>query len=242
MKWALICGASGDIGQQIAVDLAAEGWSLYLHYHRATAKIMTLVEKLTQAHPKQDFIMFKQDMTDQGSAEQIASQIFTSLDAVIFAQGTTEYGLFRNLSPTKFDQMLAMQLQTPLRLIALLEDKLVQSEAGRIVFIGSVYGGNGSALEVGYSTLKGALSAFCSAYSKEVASTGLTVNVIAPGAVKTQMNMTFSAEEKAEVAETIPKGRFAVPKEISYFVKSLLPKEAGYLTGQTLYVTGGWLR
>lgn len=242
MKWALICGASGDIGQQIAIDLAANGWSLYLHYHRATAKIMTLVAELAKTYPKQDFITFSQDMTELESAQQIAKQVFTTLDAVIFAQGTTEYGLFRELQPTKFDQMLAMQLQTPLRLVALLEDKLVQSKAGRIIFIGSVYGGNGSALEVGYSTLKGALSAFCSAYSKEVASTGLTVNVIAPGAVQTQMNLTFSAAEKADVAEMIPKGRFADPKEISYFVKSLLPKEAGYLTGQTLYVTGGWLR
>ena len=77
---------------------------------------------------------------------------------------------------------------SPLRIVQSLQDKLAESEFGRIVFVGSVYGGAGSAMEVGYSTVKGALSAFSRAYAKEVASLGITVNVIAPGAVDTQMN------------------------------------------------------
>ncbi|KRL83557.1 elongation factor P 5-aminopentanone reductase [Ligilactobacillus apodemi] len=242
MSWALICGASGDIGSQIARDLAAKGWSLYLHYHHNQAKVTELVENLATTYPKQDFLPLQCDLTEVKNVEKLAQSIFGGLDAVIFAQGTTEYGLFSQLPPKKFAAMLNMQVQSPLRLLALLETKLAQSKAGRIVFIGSVYGGAGSSLEVAYSTIKGAQSAFCKAYSKEVASLDITVNTVAPGAVDTQMNQVFSENEKDEVCEEIPLGRFARPTEISYFVSMLLDEKASYLTGQTLYVTGGWLK
>ena len=94
--------------------------------------------------------------------------------------------------------------KSPLRFDPLLEAKLARSQAARIVFIGSVYGGAGSALEVGYSTVKGAQSAFCKAYSKEVASLGITVNTLAPGAIDTQMNQMFSGSERQAVKEEIP--------------------------------------
>ena len=70
----------------------------------------------------------------------------------------------------------------------------------------------------------------------------ITVNTVAPGAVDTQMNQVFSENEKDEVCKEIPLGRFARPTEISYFVSMLLDEKASYLTGQTLYVTGGWLK
>src|SRR5699024_7203275 len=113
---------------------------------------------------------------------------------------------------------------------------------GRIVFVGSVYGGSGSAMEVGYSTVKGALSAFVAAYSQEVASLGITANVVAPGAVSTKMNLTFTPQERQEVSSQIPAGYFAKPSEISYWICSMLDQQASYLTGQTIYVTGGWLK
>lgn len=241
MKWALIIGASGDIGQQIARDLAQDGWSLYLHYHQNTDKICNLAQELQTEYAKQDFLTLQYDLTDCEHLEQITNNLF-ALDAVVFAQGTTWYSLFSELPAGQLSTMLKMQVETPLLLLQKLETKLTRSPNGRIVFIGSIYGGVGSAMEVGYSTVKGALSAFVSAYSKEVASLGITVNVVAPGAVDTQMNMTFAAEEKAAVAAEIPVGRFAKVSEISYWVQSLLSEKADYLTGQTLYVTGGWLK
>lgn len=241
MKWALIIGASGDIGTQTAVDLAQQGWSLYLHYFNNQEKAHALREKLQQDYPRQDFLLLQADLSQTESASAIAGQLF-SLDAVIFAQGTTDYGLFADEDPVIMAQMLLMQLQTPLTLVQKVQDKLARSGQGRIVFVGSVYGGAGSAMEVGYSTVKGALSAFASAYSKEVASLGITVNVVAPGAVATRMNQTFTPEEQEAVAQEIPAGHFAAPAQISYWICSLLAENASYLTGQTIYVTGGWLK
>ena len=137
--------------------------------------------------------------------------------------------------------LMRVHLLTPMALLTKIEHKLAQSGHGRVVFIGSVYGGAGSAMEVAYSTVKGAQSAFAKAYAQEVASLGITVNVVAPGAVTTKMNTKmFDQATLTKVREEIPAARFATPQDISYYVTMLVAKDAAYLTGQTLYVTGGW--
>ncbi|KRL04781.1 elongation factor P 5-aminopentanone reductase [Liquorilactobacillus oeni] len=241
MKWALVIGASGDIGSDVVQDLAQRGWSLYLHYNKNSKRIADLIAQLRQRYSSQDFLGIQADLLKENSAEKVKEQLFC-LDALIFAEGTTSYGLFREMPSAQLHEMLQMQIVTPFRLIQLLEDKLAQNHFGRIIFIGSVYGGAGSAMEVGYSTVKGALTAFAAAYSKEVASLGVTVNVIAPGAVATQMNKLFTVEEKNEIDDKIPLGRFASTSEISYWVCAMLKERASYMTGQTIYVTGGWLK
>ena len=241
MRWALILGSSGDIGTQTAMDLAEKGWSLYLHYYKGQKKTIELQQQLHHDHPKQDFLLIQADLTLIDSVETISQQLF-ALDAVIFAQGTTDYGLFVKADPAALSQMLKMQVEVPLHLVQCLQDKLAMSGHGRIVFVGSVYGGSGSAMEVGYSTVKGALSAFVAAYSQEVASLGITANVVAPGAVSTKMNLTFTPQERQEISSQIPAGYFATPSEISYWICSMLDQQASYLTGQTIYVTGGWLK
>lgn len=241
MSSALILGASGDIGQACARRLASQGWSLYLHYHDHEAPVTTLIAELAKASPKQDFIPMRYDLTDPTHLDALTAQLF-AVDAVVFAAGATAYHLFESSTVPEMTQLMQVHLLTPMALLTKLQGKLAASGHGRVVFIGSVYGGSGSAMEVAYSTVKGAQSAFARAYAKEVASLGITVNVVAPGAVATKMNRFFSPEALAAVQADIPAGRLAQPEDISYYVASLLAPEAMYLTGQTLYVTGGWLR
>lgn len=238
---ALIIGASGDIGGAIAQALAAAGWSLYLHYDQHEAPVTALVAQFTAQYPTQDFIPLQADLTSPEAITALTAQLF-SVDGVVFAAGATAYHLFKDTTATELDSLLRVHLATPLLLLTKLQDKLARSGHGRIVFIGSVYGGAGSAMEVAYSTVKGAQSAFARAYAQEVASLGITVNVVAPGAVDTKMNQQFDAETMKAVKAAIPVARLAKPADISYYVKMLLAPEAAYLTGQTLYVTGGWRR
>lgn len=221
--------------------MAQKGWSLYLHGNSRVDKVNDLAEYLSEKYKKQDFLVLKVDFNQIEQVEKITAHLF-SLDAIIFAQGTTKYGLYSQSDYVDTLEIMQMQVLSPLRLIQLLEDKLAKNGYGRIIFIGSVYGGAGSAMEVAYSTAKGAISAFSSAYSKEVASLGITVNTIAPGAVNTSMNSLFSNNQKEEINEQIPMGRFADTGEISYWVNALLDTQAAYLTGQTIYITGGWLK
>lgn len=240
MKWALILGSSGDIGSQIAYDLAKQGWSLYLHYAHQQDRVERLISKFRKKYPRQDFISVQSDFMASNCVDQIVNSIF-GVDAVIFAQGTTYFKFLHDFTESELDEILRIQLKVPLMILQRLEDKLARAENGRIVFISSVYGKSGSAMETPYSAVKGAINTFVKAYSKEVASMGVTVNAIAPGAVNTQMNQMFDAATLATVRDEIPIGHLADPAEISYWVRVLLAPEAGYMTGQTLYVTGGWL-
>lgn len=240
MKWALILGASGGMGQAIAYDLAQAGWSLYLQGNEHVAQLQQDQQQLQQQYPQQDFLVLKSDFNKLENTAQIVDNIF-SLDALVAAQGITNYQLFDQLSLTQIQKMLRVNLVFPLHLIQQLQDKLAVSHCGRIVLLGSVYGAQGSAMEVMYSTTKGALTAFAKAYAKEVASLGITVNVLAPGAVDTTMNQMLTPQAKQQLVEQIPLGRMANPQDLSYWIRTILDPKAQYLTGQTLYVTGGWL-
>ncbi len=142
----------------------------------------------------------------------------------------------------QMDDLWEMHVKMPILIIQTLYEKINRSGNGRIVFISSIYGEVGSGLEVLYSTVKGAQIAFVKAYSKEVASMGVTVNAICPGAIDTQMNTHLQKDEKEALLEEIPLGRMGRPDEISFWVSQLLKDDSRYMTGQAIYVSGGWLR
>lgn len=238
--YALVMGSSGDIGTSTAKNLAAKGWSLYLHYNRNRERIDKLQTELAAAYPKQDFIPLKFDM-ENDDVKDLTKQIF-GLDAVVFAQGNTYYKLLVDISEQEIDSLWNIHVKLPILILKELQDKLANTHHGRVVFIGSIYGKIGSAMEVVYSTVKGAMSSFADAYAKEVASLGISVNVVAPGAVNTKMNtQEFSSEDLESVKEEIPADRLANPDEIADLVSYLVNIKSNYLTGQTIYFAGGWL-
>ncbi len=233
-------GSSGDIGTSSAKKLAEKGWSLYLHYNRNFERIEKLRTQLVEKYPKQDFIPIKFDM-EHDAVEDLTKQIF-SLDAVVFAQGNTYYKLLVDISEEEIDSLWNIHVKLPILILKQLQDKLANTHHGRVVFIGSIYGKIGSAMEVVYSTVKGAMSSFADAYAKEVASLGMSVNVVAPGAVNTKMNtQEFSSEDLESVKDEIPADRLANPDEIADLVSYIVNMESNYLTGQTIYFAGGWL-
>ncbi|MFC6324243.1 elongation factor P 5-aminopentanone reductase [Companilactobacillus baiquanensis] len=236
---ALILGSSGDIGTGIAKQLAEKGWSLYLHYNNNQERISELITELHEKYPKQEFIPVKFDMVND-NVLVLTRQIFT-LDAIIFAQGNTYYKLLVDIEEEEIDSLWKIHIKLPILILKELQDKLAESKSGRVVFIGSIYGKVGSAMEVVYSTVKGAMSSFADAYAKEVASLGISVNVVAPGAVDTKMNQEFSSEDLESIREEIPANRLAKPDEIADLVGYLVDMKSNYLTGQTIYFAGGWL-
>lgn len=237
MKKAIIFGASGAIGGQIAEDMAANGWSLVLHYSHNSEPVAKLIKKFVQDYPSQKFTTLQFDFLD---SEIIDLSILGNLNAAIFAQGITDFNFLTEQDDETINRIMQINLVQPLKIVKNLESQLKSTDHSRIIFIGSVYGKVGSALESVYSATKGGLSAFVNAYAKEIAPK-TTVNVISPGAVQTKMNDIFSKEEMHELTAEIPTHRLAQPADISYFVMSLLDDRADYLTGQTVYVDGGWL-
>lgn len=241
MKRAIVFGATGGIGQAICRDLAEDGWSLYLHYNSKKEAAEELGQKLFTKYPDQDFMSIKLDFEVDDAQLSEFVQNLLPVNAAVFAQGVTNYGFLGDEDLDNITRLIKINLTVPIKLTKLLEPQLMKQGFSRIVYLGSVYGGYGSALESVYSATKGGLSRFAQAYAREVASNNLTVNVIAPGAVKTNMNSIFSEDTIEEVQEEIPVGRWADGRDISYWIKVLLNERSSYLTGQTIYVTGGWL-
>ncbi|CAM4031299.1 elongation factor P 5-aminopentanone reductase [Lederbergia lenta] len=235
-KYALITGASGGIGSAIAQLLASKGWNLYLHYNKGEKQINELLARLDAYSI--EVMPIRADLeTDKGS-DILADNIF-QLDAIVNSSGNAPYGLFTDLSDTTIDQMLQLHVKSPIVLIRKLLPKLMGKPSAHVVLISSIWGQTGAACEVMYSTVKGAQIAFAKALSKETARSGVRVNCVAPGAVKTAMLDWLSSEELSDLEEDIPIGRLADPKEIAEVVSFLLSKQSSYITGQVIAVNGG---
>lgn len=236
-KYVLITGASGGIGQAVALQLAAKGYHLYLHYHRNEVSIGKLLEKLSSFGG--EYIAIQADLTDPNGYKKLCSQIF-SLDAMIHCGGNSHYGLLIDLKQEEAEALMQLHVISPLMITKELLPKLIQKRAGSIIVITSIWGQTGAACEVAYSAAKGAQIAFVKALSKEVALNGIRVNAIAPGAVETAMMSQFTEEDKDMVKAEIPMGRLGDPEEIANGVVFLLSNDSSYITGQVLSINGGW--
>lgn len=237
-KYAFVTGASGEIGQAICIALAKAGWNLYLHYYQNRQAVEDIVPKLQAENI--DVILFQADFDDFSSLKEIEKQVF-QVDAFIHAAGHSHYALFQDTTDLDMTKLWNVHMYMPMRLIQIFIPKLMKSQQGRIVFISSIWGEIGASMEVVYSTVKGAQIAFCKALSQEVGLSGITVNAVTPGVVKTKMMDQFSLEEKEILRQEIPLKRFAKPEEIAETVEFLTSKKASYITGEVLRLNGGWL-
>lgn len=236
-RFALICGASGEIGTSIAKRLASEGWSLYLHYN--ATPVEALLAELTQRYPEQEFLPVQADLAQSGAGQKLADQLF-SLQAVVFASGQAYYALLDDSTEEMMEQLWRVHVQNPMLLLAAVSSKLRASAPSYVVFISSIWGSAGAAGEVVYSTVKGAQQAFVKAYAQEVAFNGVRVNAIAPGFIDTKMNQQLSGEERQAVLDEIPMYAAGTSQDIANGVHYLVSGQADYMTGQTLHINGGW--
>ncbi|WP_413365615.1 elongation factor P 5-aminopentanone reductase [Lysinibacillus sp. 3P01SB] len=238
-KFALVCGASGEIGRAICDDLAADGWSLYLHYHLGKERVTKMAASYTDAYPSQEFLPVQADFSDSGGADRLAAQIF-SLHAVVFANGHAYTQLLEDTPYEEMEKLWRVHVQNPMRLLACVSHKLRSNTKSYVLFIGSIWGAAGAAGEVVYSAVKGAQHAFVKAYAQEVAYNGIRVNAIAPGFINTQMNSHLNEEEKQEIAQEIPLQQLGSVDDVSRLTRFYLSGAADYVTGQILHVNGGW--
>jgi 3-oxoacyl-[acyl-carrier protein] reductase len=236
-KYALITGASGGIGQAVALKLASLGYNLYLHFNQNEKSITELIEHLEPFGA--EYLPIQANLEEPDGYQKICSQIF-SLDAIIHCSGNTHYGLLVDLKQEEVESLMRVHVMNPVMITKELLPKLIKKRSGNVILISSIWGQTGAACEVIYSTAKGAQISFVKALSKEVALSGVRVNAIAPGAVETPMMSQFSEEDKQLLQYEIPMGRLGVPEEIANGVKFLLSNESTYITGQVLSINGGW--
>lgn len=238
-QFALVIGASGAIGSAIAKRLAKDGWSLYLHYNQGRLKVDDMITELSSIYPEQEFLAVQADFSEDDGADKLAAQIY-SIKAIVVASGHAFYGIIEETPVSEMTRLWKVHVQNPIRLFALLSNKLRLNDVSYILFIGSIWGETGAALESVYSAVKGAQHAFVKAYAKEVAFNHILVNAIAPGLIDTSMNQHLNEEEKQQLYEEIPLGRAGTMKEVANLVTFYLSGQADYVTGQVIRLNGGW--
>lgn len=236
-KYALITGASGGIGQAVALKLASLGYNLYLHFNQSERSIKHLMEKIEPFGG--EYIAIQANLEESEGYKKICSHIF-SLDEIIHCSGNTHYGLLVDVKPEEMESLMMVHVMNPIMITKELLPKLLKKRSGNVVLISSIWGQTGAACEVVYSTVKGAQISFVKALSKEVALNGVRVNAIAPGAIQTPMMNQFSEDDIQSMQFEIPMGRLGVPEEVANGVKFLLSEESSYITGQVLSINGGW--
>ncbi len=237
--FAVVLGATGDIGQAICRQLAASGWSIYIHYNRQEDVALKLKQELQTDFPALTFIILQADFLVDEDVEKIA-QTIPSVRAIVVANGQSMTKLLTDTTPEDMNALWKVHMQNPARLISVLSNRLRQQDVSYIVFIGSIWGNTGAAGEVMYSAVKGAQHAFVKAYAKEASYGGIRVNAIAPGWIETRMNDEFPADEKALVMEEIPLLSTGTPLQVADLVEFLLSGKADYMTGEILKLNGGW--
>ncbi|MDF2556664.1 MAG: family oxidoreductase [Bacillales bacterium] len=236
-RFALVTGASGDIGRAIALKLAEEGYNLYLHYNQNEIAMDFLIEELR--HYNLAVVKIQSDFSQPFSYKKIVDSIH-DIDLLVFADGKSHYGLITDITDEESNLLIQQLLTTPFLLVKSLVPKMVSQKSGSIIFVTSIWGEVGASCEVLYSILKGGQNSFVKALSKELAPSSIRVNAVSPGAIRTKMLNRFSTVELHDISDEIPMGRLGEPNEIADVILFLSSDKSSYITGQVIGVNGGW--
>jgi 3-oxoacyl-[acyl-carrier protein] reductase len=233
-----VTGASRGIGRAIAERLASGGATVVCVARGANADATAAA--ITAAGGKAE--AFSADVTDAPAVERLVKSVVEThgrLDILVSNAGITRDQLMLRLKRADWDEVIATNLTASFTLCQAAIKPMIRQRSGRIVAIGSVVGQMGNAGQANYAASKAGLIGFCKALAREVASRNVTVNVVAPGFVETDMTKAIADATKAQWAEQIPLGRIGTPEEIAAAVGFLASDEASYITGQVLAVNGG---
>ena len=237
-KRILVVGASGDIGLAISKKLINEKYDLVVHYNSKKEPLNELIELANEIDVNCQFV--QADLSFENGVEILTSQIIDKIDSIVYASGFSIFGLINDVSDEEIDRMTQLHIKSLIKVVNHFLPNMVAKKSGSIVVISSIWGQIGASCEVLYSTTKGAQNAYVMALAKELGPSGIKVNAVAPGAVKTNMLNTFSEEDLIEIANEIPMNRLALPSEIANTVNYLISEQSSYITGQILGVNGGW--
>ena len=234
---ALVTGASRGIGRAVAKRLAADGFRVWVNYGRGKAEAESLCAEIESAGGSAIPVGFN---VADGAAVRAALEPLIEAegapDVVVSNAGITRDGLFAMTSEEEWSSVIDTNLGGFYHVTKTCLRGMLRRRSGRIIAISSVSGQAGNAGQVNYSASKAGLIGACKALAKEIASRKITVNVVAPGFIETDMVKDLPREE---LAKAVPLGRFGTAEEIAAAVSFLASDQAGYVTGQVLGVNGG---
>ena len=235
-KTALITGATGGIGRQIARKLHTLGATLAL----TDMNLDTL--KAFQAELGDRVFIYPANLTDSESLQTLVKSAETDMgkiDILINNAGITKDGLSMRMTDEQWQRVLDINLTAGFKLARAVVPGMMKRRYGRIVSMASVVGVMGNAGQANYSASKAGLIAMSKCMAQELASRGITLNCVAPGFIKTPMTDVLPDAAKEALMKKIPMARLGSADDVANAVIFLASEEASYITGQTIHVNGG---
>ena len=235
-KKALVTGASGGIGAQIARALHAQGATVALSGTRV-APLEALASELGERA-----LVVPGNLADAAATEKLAKDAEAALgqiDILVNNAGLTRDQLALRMKDDDWQSVLDVNLTAAFRLSRAVLRGMMKRRWGRIIGITSIVGVTGNPGQANYAASKAGMIGMSKSLAAEVASRGITVNCVAPGFITTAMTDALNSEQKDKLLTAIPSGRMGEPGEIAAGVVYLASDEAAYVTGQTLHINGG---
>ncbi len=239
-KVALVTGASGGIGKAIAVTLAQNGYAVVLGCRRKEAAEET-ASAIRQSGGSA--LVFPGDVTDAASVEAMvaAAQTLGRIELLVPAAGIAYQNLFQYTDEETYDRIMDTNVKGAYLAAKAVLPHMIAQGSGSIVFISSMWGEVGASCEAVYSASKAALIGLCKALAKEVGPSGIRVNCVSPGVIRTPMTEPLGEDTLSALAEETPLCRIGTPDEIADAVWFLASPRAAFITGQVLGVNGGFV-
>ena len=232
---ALVTGASRGIGQAVARRLLAEGAKVF-----GTATSEQGAEGISaELGAGRGLVM---DVTDAGAVEAALETVVERagpVSVLVNNAAITRDQLLMRLKDEDWDAVMDANLKGCMRVTRACLRAMIKARYGRIISISSVVGYAGNPGQSNYAAAKAGLAGFSRALAHEVGSRGITVNVVAPGFIDTDMTRALSEQQRQRLQGTIPLGTLGRPEDVAGCVAFLAGPDAGYISGQTLHVNGG---
>jgi 3-oxoacyl-[acyl-carrier protein] reductase len=236
-KRALVTGASGGIGREIAKALAASGARVALSGTRVGA-----LEETRDMLGGSDHPILPANLSDLDAVDQLvpsAEAALGGIDILVNNAGVTRDNLFMRMKNEEWDEVLAVNLTSAFHLTRAVLRGMMKQRFGRIIGITSVVGVVGNPGQGNYAASKAGLIGMSKALAYEVASRNITVNTVAPGFIGSAMTDELNDKQRESILGKVPAGRLGAADEVAAAVVFLASTEAGYITGHTLNVNGG---
>lgn len=235
-KNALVTGASGGIGAEIARSLYAAGAAIGLTGTRVDPLEGLASELGERAH------VLPCNLSDAAAVDALpkaAAEAMGSVDILVNNAGITRDQIFMRMTDEEWQSVIDINLTATMRLCKGAIRGMMKARWGRIVNISSIVGATGNPGQANYAASKAGMVGMSKSIAYEVASRGITVNCIAPGFIETAMTEKLTDDQKAAILAQVPARRMGMPSEIAAAALYLASAEASYITGTTLHVNGG---